>query len=69
MFTSNDELNKGPDVSVIRFYPQDYLPKLIQMDKPVIINPFSENRFVLPLQWITEVLLPAVEKKVTAFLK
>lgn len=64
MFTSNDEVNKGPSASVIRFYPQDYLPKLIQMDKPVIINPFSENRFVLPQQWITEVLLPAVEKKV-----
>lgn len=69
MFTSNDELNKGPDVSVARFYPQDYLPILIQIDKPVIINPFSENRFVLPKQWITEVLLPDVEKKVAVFLK
>lgn len=48
MFTSNDEVNKGPSASVIRFYPQDYLPKLIQMDKSVMINPFSENRFVLP---------------------
>ena len=63
MFTSNDEVNKGPSASIIRFYPQDYLPKLIQMDKPVIINPFSENRFLLSKQLITEVLLPLVQNK------
>lgn len=63
MFTSNDEVNKGPSASIIRFYPQDYLPKLVQMDKPVIINPFSENRFLLSKQLITEVLLPLVENK------
>ena len=63
MFTSNEEVNKGPSASIIRFYPQDYLPKLIQMDKPVIINPFSENRFLLSKQLITEVLLPLVENK------
>lgn len=33
------------------------------MDKPVIINPFSENRFLLSKQTITEVLLPLVENK------
>lgn len=63
MFTSNDEVNKGPSASIIRFYPQDYLPKLVQMDKPVIINPFSENRFLLSKQLITEVLLPLVQNK------
>ena len=63
MFTSNEEANKGPSASIIRFYPQDYLPKLVQMDKPVIINPFSENRFLLSKQLITEVLLPLVENK------
>lgn len=63
MFTSNDEVNKGPSTSVIRFYPQDYLPKLVQMDKPVIINPFSENRFLLSKQLITELLLPLVQNK------
>ena len=63
MFTSNDEAKKGPSASIIRFYPQDYLPKLVQMDKPVIINLFSENRFLLSKQLITEVLLPLVEKK------
>lgn len=63
MFTSNEEVNKGPSASIIRFYPQDYLPKLVQMDKPVIINPFSENRFVLSKQLIMEVLLPLVQNK------
>ena len=63
MFTSNEEVNKGPSASIIRFYPQDYLPKLVQMDKPVIINPFNENRFLLSKQLITEVLLPLVENK------
>ena len=63
MFTSNEEVNKGPSASIIRFYPQDYLPKLVQMDKPVIINPFSENRFLLSKQLITEVLLPLVQSK------
>ena len=61
MFTSNDEANKGPSASLIRFYPQDYLPKLVLMDKPVIVNPFSENRFIFNKQLITEVLLPLVQ--------
>ena len=64
MFTSNEEANKGPGASMIRFYPQDYLPKLIEMDKPVIINPFSESRFLLSKQIITEILWPAVQRKV-----
>lgn len=64
MFTSNEEVNKGPSASIIRFYPQDYLSKLVQMDKLVIINPFSENRFLLSKQLITEVLLPLVENKI-----
>lgn len=63
MFTSNEEVNKGSSVSIMRLYPQDYLPKLVQMDNPVIINPFSENRFLLSKQLITEVLLPLVENK------
>lgn len=64
MFTSNDEANKGPNASVVRLYPQDYLPKLVQMDKPVLINPFNSNRFLLSKQLITEVLLPIVQSKV-----
>lgn len=63
MFTSEDEAGKGPSASLIRFYPKDYLPKLVQMGKPAIIDPFSENRFLLSRQLITEVLLPLVEGK------
>lgn len=66
MFTSNDEVNKGPSASIIRYYPQDYLPMLVKMDKPVVINPFNEFRFLLSKQIITEVLMPAVRKKVKA---
>lgn len=63
MFTSDEEAAKGPSASMVRFYPQDYLPKLIQMDKPVIINPFSESRFLLSKQIITETLWPAVQRE------
>lgn len=63
MFTSNDEANKGPSASIIRYYPQDYLPILVKMDKPVVINPFNEFRFLLSKQIITEVLLPLVQNK------
>ena len=66
MFTSIDEANKGPSASIIRYYPQDYLPMLVKMDKPVVINPFNEFRFLLSKQIITEVLMPAVRKKVKA---
>lgn len=66
VFTSDEEADKGPDASMVRFYPQDYLPKLIEMDKPVIINPFSDSRFLLSKQIITEFLWPAVRKKVKA---
>lgn len=57
MFTSNEEVNKGLSASVIRLYAQDYLPKILQMNKPAIINPFSENRFILNKQLIIELLL------------
>lgn len=66
MFTSTEEANKGPSASMMRFYPQDYLPKLIAMDKPVIINPFSDSRFLLSKQIITEILWPAVQRKIGA---
>ena len=66
MFTSTEEANKGPSASMMRFHPQDYLPKLLAMDKPVIINPFSESRFLLSKQIITEFLWPAVQRKIGA---
>lgn len=64
MFTSNEEVEKGGGSSVICVYPQDYLPLLLRIDKPVIINPFSERAFCLPQEMIKEFLLPAVLAKV-----
>ena len=63
LFTSSDEARKGPSASVIRLYPQDYLPKLVQMNRPAIINPFSENKFWLNGFLINELLWPLVENK------
>lgn len=63
MFSTGDEVHKGPTTSVIRLYPQDYLPKLIQMDKPAIVNPFSEFRFFLSKDITTQILWPIVQKK------
>ena len=63
MFTSKAEVNKGPRVSIARYYPQDYLPLLIQMDRPAVINPFSASRFILCKEFITEVLIPLVNNK------
>lgn len=63
MFTSNDKANIGLSQSIIRLRPYDYLPKIIQMDKPAVINPFSESRFVLLRQMITEALLPIVQSE------
>ena len=47
MFTSKQHMGKNQSVSVIRYYPSDYLPILIKMDKIAIINPFSDYRFIL----------------------
>ena len=63
MFTSNDEANKGPSASIVRMYPYDYLPKLIDMDMPVIINPFSDSRFLLSKEIMVDILWPAVQRK------
>lgn len=53
MFTSKDEANKGNPKSLIRYYPADYLPMLINIGKVAIINPFSENHLILPCNFIS----------------
>ena len=65
-FTSDDEAHKGPNSSIVRHYPIDYMPRLLKMDKPIIINPFSECKFVLNKKLIEEVLLPIVKKNYEA---
>lgn len=63
MFTSTEEVNKGVATSVIRFSLRDYLPQLVNMNRHAIINPFSENRFILTTQVITELLIPLAANK------
>lgn len=63
IFSSNEEMNKGQPVSIIRYYPQDYFPMLIRMGKPAIINPFSDSRFVLEQDLIKEVLQPLLSQR------
>ena len=66
LFTSSEEVNKGQSVSTMRYYPSDYLPLLMKMEKHIIINPFSEHKFVLPFDMIKGVLKPVIESKAKA---
>lgn len=63
MFTTKEEAEKGDSTSLIRYYPQDYLPILTEIGKQAIVNPFSENRFPMTCDFITELLVPIVENK------
>lgn len=55
-FTSTKEVHKGADTSIIRYYPQDYISMLLKMDKPIIINPFSEYKLFFPQDLLGELL-------------
>ena len=61
VFTSKQEMEKGESASVVRHYPMDFIPMLAQMNKQVIINPFSEYNLVLRQSAITDILLPFLE--------
>ena len=60
MFTSTEQADKGPSVSTMRMSPQMYLPKVMRMDKDVVINPFGGMAFIINRQMIKELLLPLV---------
>lgn len=62
-FTSDDEVKKGPSASIVQLYPQDYLPRLMWMGKPVVINPFSESYFLLDQYFINKIVWPVVLRK------
>lgn len=66
MFTSSEEVNKGPSVSTMRMYPQDYLPKIMQMGKDVVINPFGGKAFIYNQKMIEELVWPIVKQKAQA---
>lgn len=63
LFTSSEEVNKGPAVSMMRMYPQDYLPKIMQMGKDVVINPFGGKAFIYNQKMIKELVWPVVQQK------
>ena len=63
LFSSQEEVNKGPSTSVVRMTPQDYLPKLIQMGLDAVINPFGGNVFVYSQKMINEFVMPMVQNK------
>lgn len=55
-FTSKEELQKKLNTLMIRYDPQDYLPILLRLNKPVVINPFSASHFVLTPYLIQQTL-------------
>ena len=63
MFTTPEEVDKGPSVSTIRMYPQDYLPQMMQMGKDVAINPFSGKAFIFNQKMMQELVWPIVQQK------
>ncbi len=63
MFTSAEEANKGPAVSTMCMYPQDYLPRIIQTGKSVVINPFGGTAFVYTQAMMKDLVWPLVEQK------
>lgn len=66
LFTSTEEVNKGQSVSTMRYYPADYLPLLMKMEKHIVINPFSEHKFILTYDMIKGILKPVIDKKATS---
>ena len=66
LFTSTKEVNKGQSVSTMRYYPSDYLPLLLKMEKHVVINPFGDHKFILTFDMIKGILKPVIENKTKA---
>ena len=65
LFTSNAELKKGPLTSSMKRFPADYIKIILQKGLPVIINPFSDFKFVLQTDTVNKILLPLIEKQNT----
>lgn len=54
VFTSSEEANRGESTSIVRLYPENYIPMLRDMNKPVGINMFSENGFIMNSQLVKD---------------
>lgn len=63
VYTSREEMEKGPGASSIRYYPSDLMPMLAQMNKRVAINPFGEYGLILKQSTISDILLSLVGKQ------
>lgn len=61
MFTSTEQAHKGPDVNIVRLYPQSYLPLVISMNKDFAVNPFSEHAISLKCGFLSDIVLPLVQ--------
>ena len=58
VFTSEEQAKKGPDVSITRFYPQDYLPMLLDSKKSIVINPFGGYPVSFKHRFISDIVFP-----------
>ena len=61
LFTSVAEMEKAGGTSSLCMYPQDYLPKIMEMNMEAVINPLGKNPFVMMIPFINEVFWPIVK--------
>lgn len=59
-FTTAEKARECEAGSVVRMYPADYIPILIDMNLPAILNPLSKFKFYIPQDFIRESLMPRV---------
>lgn len=51
------------DTSVMRFYPSDYLPMIVKMNMPAVINIINDYKFVLPEKYLNTMLESMKQKE------
>ncbi len=51
------------DSSVMRFYPSDYLPMIVKMNMPAVINIFNDYKFALPEKYLNTMLESMKQKE------
>ncbi len=51
------------DSSVMRFYPSDYLPMIVKMDIPAVINIFNDYKFILPEKYLSDMMESVKQKE------
>ncbi len=51
------------DSSVMRFYPSDYLPMIVKMNIPAVINIFNDYKFILPAKYLNDMMESVIQKE------